>query len=127
MPFLRFCFVGGLGFVVDASITLALTQFARMDVSAARILAFAIAATCTWQLNRTYTFCSGAGRSSWVPYVALTAVGAGINIGVYRAWLAGVPHDALNVIVAIALGSIAALLFNFAVSRWWVFAPRRGA
>lgn len=126
MAFLRFCLVGSLGFLVDASITLALTQAAQLDANASRVLAFAAAATVTWQLNRTYTFESDAGGFSWLPYVVFTAIGALVNIGVYSWWLSQVPHSALNVLAAVAAGSVAALLFNFTVSRRWVFAPRSG-
>lgn len=115
--FARFCAVGVVGFVVDAGVTLALTQAAGWQPLSGRVLAFLIAATVTWTLNRRFTFRSEAGAATWAPYVALTGVGAGINVGTYMAWLWFAGKDASNILVGVALGSVVALGFNFATSR----------
>jgi hypothetical protein len=52
----------------------------------------------------------------------LTAFGAGLNFGIYMAWLAMVGTQALDVLVGVALGSAAALSVNYGVSRRYVFA-----
>ena len=114
---LRFCIVGTLGFLVDGATTLALVKMAGLSPMVARVLAFLLAASVTWQLNRRFTFRSDAARSSWLPYVALTSVGALVNIGVYRLWLGLNGVAPAQLVVGIALGSVAALVFNFGVSR----------
>lgn len=115
--FLRFCAVGAVGFVVDAGLTLLLSQGLQWTPVASRIVAFVVAATVTWLLNRHYTFRSQAGLRSWAPYVMATGVGALINIGIYWLWLrvAGVAPAAI--LGGVALGSGVALAFNFFVSR----------
>ena len=70
------------------SFTLLLNVAAGLAPLTARVVAFIIAATGTWALNRQYTFRSSAGVSSWAPYVVLTGVGALVNIGIYWAWVA---------------------------------------
>ena len=115
--FLRFCTVGVVGFLVDASCTLLLSQVAALSPLPARIAAFIVAATITWGLNRRYTFKSMAGLGSWVPYVLLTGVGALINIGVYWTWLAWAGIGPLSIVGGVAAGSVAALSFNFLASR----------
>jgi putative flippase GtrA len=115
--FARFCAVGVVGFVVDAGVTLMLTQTAGWQPLPGRILAFAFAATVTWTLNRRFTFRSEKGAATWAPYVLLTGVGAGINVGTYMAWLWLAGESAPSILTGVALGSILALGFNFFVSR----------
>lgn len=113
----RFCVVGTVGFVVDSGATVALVRAAGFDVMTGRVLAFVVAATVTWQLNRRYTFRSTAGASSWLLYVALTSVGGLINLGTYRAWIAIAGSSATQIVAGIAVGSLVALAFNFVASR----------
>lgn len=115
--FARFCLVGGVGFVVDAGLTLLLTQTANWDPLPGRLLAFIVAATVTWMLNRSFTFRSTKGASTWAPYVALTGVGAGINVGTYMAWIWVAGEGPLSIFTGVALGSAVALGFNFYISR----------
>jgi hypothetical protein len=44
-------------------------------------------------------------------------VGAGINVGTYMAWLWLAGQSAANLLTGVALGSVAALGFNFVASR----------
>ncbi len=115
--FLRFCVVGTVGFVVDSGTTLLLTQIFEYDPYRSRIVAFIIAATATWALNRRFTFRSERGVATWIPYVVVTSIGAGINVGTYVVWLIFVPANAAGILSGIALGSGVALGFNFFVSR----------
>lgn len=115
--FARFCAVGVVGFIVDAGMTLALTQTAGWQPLPGRVLAFVIAATVTWTLNRRFTFRSAKGAATWAPYVALTSIGAGINVGTYMAWLWLAGEGASSILAGVALGSVIALGFNFVASR----------
>jgi putative flippase GtrA len=115
--FARFCAVGVVGFAVDASVTLVLTQTVGWQPLPGRVVAFIIAATVTWTLNRRFTFRSEKGAATWAPYVLLTGVGAGINVGTYMAWLWVAGESALTIFTGVALGSVVALGFNFFVSR----------
>ena len=117
----RFCVVGTIGFIADAGLTLAFTQGIRWAPLPSRALAFLVAATITWWLNRRFTFRYSAGSSTWLPYVLLTAVGALINVGLYGAWLSVLGSSAVNIVIGVAIGSLGALVFNFLVSRKWIF------
>ena len=121
MEFLRFCAVGTLGFLVDSGLTVIATRFWGLGPTAARLLAFAVAATLTWALNRRFTFRSSAGAASWLPYFGLTAFGAVINVGVYRLWVAAAGSTPEQLVVGVAFGSVVALGFNWTVSRYIVF------
>lgn len=121
--FARFCVVGGIGFVVDSSLTLLLTQSLALHPLTARLGAFLIAATATWSLNRRFTFKSSRGTSTLAPYVFFTGVGAAINIGVFLGWVWLTGHGAVSVFTGVALGSVAALGFNFIVSKMIFAAP----
>lgn len=119
--FLRFCLVGGLGFVIDAGVTLAMTWAVGASALVARVPAFLIAATATWLLHARFTFSKPQRASSWLRYVLLTAVGALINLVTYLAWLEMTGIRPLQVVLGVAAGSAVALTFNFFASRRWIF------
>lgn len=123
----RFCAVGTVGFAVDSSFTLLLTQTLAWDPFPARLCAFLIAATATWSLNRRFTFRSSRGASTWAPYVLFTSVGAAVNVGVFLGWVWLAGDGALSVFTGVALGSIAALGFNFVVSKMIFAGPDASA
>jgi putative flippase GtrA len=68
--FLRFGLVGVIGFAVDAS-TLAMMLMADAGVLRGRAVSYVAAASCTWALNRRWTFMTEAaaarvnGHSFW--------------------------------------------------------------
>ena len=119
--FLRFCLVGVVGFAVDAGITLLLTQMMEVAVAPARVMAFVIAASVTWALNQRFTFKSGKGMATWLPYVVSTSLGALINIGIYLLWLHWAGHSPAQVFVGVAMGSVCALAFNYTIARRVIF------
>lgn len=126
--FLRFSVVGTIGFLVDSSVLMALTQGLELGPLAGRFLSFAVAVTVTWYLNRRVTFraVTAPTGSEWLRYAGLTAFGALINIGVYRMVLALAGITPTAMVAGVAAGSVAALGFNYTVSKRWVFAPQAG-
>ena len=122
--FLRFCLVGGIGFLVDAG-TLLLLLHVGLDRYVGRVISYLVAATVTWLLNRLYTFDSTAPQAlhrQWARYVAVNAAGAGINYLVYAGSMLASDTLYRHPVLAVAAGSAVALLFNFAANRWLVFA-----
>lgn len=122
--FARFCFVGTVGFGVDSVLTLLLGQVLHWTPLQARVAAFLVAATVTWALNRNFTFGSDVGTNTWFRYVSLTAIGAFINVGVYMLWLYVFGAKPSSVLLGIAFGSVAAMGFNFTVSKRFIFIVR---
>jgi putative flippase GtrA len=119
--FLRFCAVGTLGFIVDAGVTLLLTQLPQWSALRSRVAAFAVAATVTWCLNRSFTFRARKGLGTWLPYLAMTAAGAMINISIYIAWINWIGQSSIQLLLGVVLGSASALGFNYSVSKRVIF------
>lgn len=121
---LRFGAVGVAGFVVDASVLLAVLTFTPIGPYAGRVISFLCAATVTWALNRRFTF-TGAriapAGSQWIRFVAVNAIGGAVNYGVYALCIARLGAEPPFPVLAVALGSIAGLAFNFTLSRTFVF------
>ena len=121
-----FSLVGAAGFVVDAAIVWALTS-SGANAILAQAIAFAVAVTVTWLLNRQFTFAQHASPNrlrEWMHYVAANSLGAVVNNGVYVLLVLTVAMFSKEPVLAVAAGSLAGLVFNFTASRAWVFRPR---
>ena len=124
--FALFSLAGVAGFLVDASIVWTFTR-AGVDPITAQAVAFTVAVTATWLLNRRFTFAHHASPNwlrEWMHYVAANSVGAMVNNGVYVLLVLTVTLFSKEPVLAVALGSLAGLIFNFTVSRALVFRPR---
>jgi putative flippase GtrA len=121
--FLRFGMVGVIGFVVDAAI-LALMLSLGLGFYWGRACSYATAASCTWALNRSWTFHDGNSRRvrQWAQFLAMNSIGGAVNYGVY-ALIVSYLDGAYLVLpfLAIATGSICGLGVNFALSKRFVF------
>ncbi|HEY8593606.1 MAG TPA: GtrA family protein [Devosiaceae bacterium] len=113
-PLLRrlggFLLAGGTGFVLDASILLALTRHVGLDPFSARLAAITCAALWTWQINRHVSFGrahDGAAREG-LRYLLVVVSAATINYAVYAMVLLGIPGTspliALVAATAISMG-----------------------
>jgi putative flippase GtrA len=120
----RFGAIGGVGFLVDASVLTWLVSVNGWGLYESRALSFGLAVTATWYLNRRFTFASRAGtdrRREYGRYFAVQTLGALINLGVYVAIVAAVPAVAAYPVVPLAVGSGAAMVFNFLAARRFAF------
>ena len=121
--FIRFGTVGTGGFLVDTAMVYATRSWAGLYL--AGILAYAVAVTTTWWLNRIWTFrglgAPGPKHHQWARFVAATLPGLCLNLGSYvlLVWLS--PLCAAHPEIAIAAGAIAGMFANFALSRSVVF------
>ena len=125
--FAKFCVVGTVGFLADAGALYLLMSFLNMDPYTGRIFSFLFAATVTWALNRVYTFRSSAlapMTRQWARFVTANTVGGALNYGVYSALVLSGGWFIKAPVLAVAVGSIAGLAFNFTVSRKYVFNMR---
>ena len=126
--FVRFALVGILGFAVDASVlTLLLT--AHIGLLSSRCLSYVSAASCTWLLNRRWTF--NDSRSSparqWARFLAANSCGGAVNYGVYAVLVLHWNTSIIFPVVAVAIGSICGLAINFLLSKYVVFEMARSA
>lgn len=86
---LRFGMVGGIGFVIDASMLAVIHHALGINPFAARVFSIVLAAFTTWRLNRSVTFQpSNHGQiHEGVRYYCVVVFSAGINYGIYSAIL----------------------------------------
>lgn len=120
---IRFALVGGLAFLVD---WFALTVFFGLGLPffVARALSYLCAATFAWVFNRIWTFRSDDRNYlfQWFRYLAANALGGGVNYTVsillsivLASLVASYP------VVAIAAGTLSGMVFNFFLSKKYVF------
>lgn len=124
---LRFCVVGGIGFVVDGGVLWLLLEGSSLGPYLGRVLSYVAAATATWALHRRFTFPDahrGDKRKQWALFVAVNAFGGAVNYGSYALLIATTGFFAAQPIAAVAAASLVALAVNFTANRHWVF---RGA
>lgn len=127
---MSFLAVGGVGFVVEAVILTALTQYAAWSPWQARIPSFVTAVLITWALNRRHTFAGrGLQRRSTEAflYTAIQGGGALINLGIFGACLALLPQLAKVPVIPLAVGAVGGFAFNFLLSSKWLYSRLRPA
>jgi len=120
----RFCLVGASGVLVN----LAVFQGALMlgaSLLPASAVAFVVAATSNFFLNRAWTFAGPPSRERtgirWAKFLGASAAGLAANLAVLSlltGWL-----DIWYILVQLA-GIGAGTLLNFQISRVWVFKSR---
>ncbi len=126
---LRFGISGGAGFLVDAVIVALCTQIVGMRPIPSQAVAFSVAVTVTWLINRHWTFAEHASDKwlhEWTRYVAANSVGAVVNNSVYGTLVLTATIFSKNPVLAVAAGSVAGMGFNFASSKTIVFKNSQG-
>jgi putative flippase GtrA len=127
--FAWFCVSGVLAFIVDAGVLQLLITFAGLDPYSARIGSFLCAVTTTWLFNRHITFRHGSGlplHREWLLYVSTQLGGFAFNYAVYAALVFFLPLAREWPVLAVAAGSVAGLVVNYAAAKGLVFRNRPG-
>lgn len=126
-PLIKFGIVGTIGFLVDLSLLYVLLYLAGAGPYLGRLGSFLGAATVTWFLNRVFTFRDAAPEAhgrQWLRFVAVNSLGAAVNYGTYVLVLAVGTASAVLPGIGVAAGSLAGLVFNYSLSRRFVFSPK---
>ena len=122
--FVRFGISGVAGFIVDASLVALCIQIFSIGPILAQVIAFSIAVTVTWLINRYWTFAEYAS-DRWLhefgKYIAVNSVGAAANNAVYIFLVLTIAMFSKYPILAVASGSLAGMGFNFISSKLLVF------
>ncbi|MCP1241985.1 GtrA family protein [Acetobacter lambici] len=123
LRFLKFCVVGSLGFLWDASSVYALRPI--IGLTAATLAAYFIAATFNWLLNSLWTF-RGVGHHShpvlqWLRFLSANSLGFFLNRGTVYTLFYVFPLCIQHPILALACGSFAGLIANFNLCQKIVF------
>ncbi len=123
----EFVVVGGIGFVVDATILTTLIHGLDFGPYIARFFSFSGAVTVTWLLNRIWTFSrtmTAHRGSEYSRYIMVQTCGWLINFSVYAICIASSTTMQTYPVLALAVGSIVAATFNFLGARHFVFTGR---
>lgn len=121
---LHFSIAGSLGFLIDASVTQMLVQFAAIDPYLARAVAVGLTIIFTFGYNRSITFAGQGNSGSWpqfARYLAGNSAGLIVNYAVYAACLALWPWLRVWPVIAVAAGALAGMSVNFVAARYLVF------
>jgi putative flippase GtrA len=122
--FLRFGMVGTVGFIVDAAVLHTMVGLVHLDPFRGQLIAFAVAVTATWLLNRTFTFrhatAHGPVRQAAL-YLAVQGAGGLANFAVYAGLLTLVPALTSMLLIPLAFGAGAGLCLTFAGSKYIAF------
>ncbi len=120
--FIRFGLVGAVGFVANVAALYAVRWL--VGLYAGGVLAWLVAATVTWALNRAWTF---SGRSSlpahrqWPLFLAANAAGFVLYYGTYAGLVSYSPLCAHWPVLGVFGGMLAGIAANFTLSRALVF------
>lgn len=120
--FLRFGTVGGIGFLVDTATVYGLRHM--LGLYGAGLIAYVVAATVNWVLNRIWTFRgrgSGPAHRQWVMFMLTNLAGFILNRGAYVLLVTFVAAATRQPVIATAAGAVAGMFVNFSLSRRLVF------
>ena len=127
LSLLRFAVIGALGLPVDAGVLWLMTHRVGLDPYSGRIVSWLSAASFTWIGNRYFTFRAARARGligtmkEWLRFLAANAVGGLVNVGLYSTLVRFAPPPLDNLYVALVVGVLAGLVFNFTLSKTMVF------
>jgi putative flippase GtrA len=127
LSLLRFAVIGALGLPVDAGVLWLMTHRAGLDPYSGRVISWLCAACFTWMGNRTFTFRAARARGpvaiakEWLRFLAANAVGGLVNVGLYSTLVRFAPPPVNNLYLALIVGVLAGLVFNFTLSKALVF------
>jgi putative flippase GtrA len=119
---------GVLGFLVDAGVLHLLVTGWNTNLFLARGCSFTCAATTTWLINRVVTFSPRHRRprpllAEWAAYFAASVGGGCLNYLVFAVAVRLSPLLHQIPSIAVALGTIAGMAFNFLMYARVVFRP----
>jgi len=125
--FFQFAMVGGSGFLVDLAGYLLLKMFG-LPHTVARAISFWPAVTWNWMLNRVITFShreKTKKTTQWGAFASSSLIGFTVNYGTYYTLTEYVPFFEKHMILALIIGVIMGMGFNFSISNLFIFKKLR--
>ncbi len=122
LQFLRFGVVGASGIFVDAGMVYGLRGLVGLYWAGA--LAYPVAASSNWGLNRLWTFkgpSQHAAHVQWLRFLAVSLVGFALNRGAYFTLISISALCRDIPFIPVVAGAVAGLGANFVLSRRLVF------
>ena len=125
--FVRFAAVGAAGFFVNEAALALAHELLGAGPRLGWFIAFAPAVTFTWWGNRKLTFADKASEgplgmlAEWARFVATNSLGAAANFIVYALLIGNAPYPLNIPYIALVVGVLVGLIFNFTLSKRLVF------
>lgn len=125
--FTRFGAVGGAGFVVNEAALFVVHRLLHAGEDLSWFLAFIPSVTFTWWGNRVLTFADRASpgimgmSKEWGRFVAANSIGAIANFATYALLIRYAPSPICIPYIALGIGVLIGLVFNFTLSHTLVF------
>lgn len=127
LRFVRFGFIGGLGFIVNEAALLVAHYGLHAGPRLSWLIAFLPSVTFTWWGNRCLTFTDRASHgftacaSEWGRFVLANSFGAAVNYLTYELLIDFAPAPLSQPWLALMAGVLVGLIFNFTLSAKLVF------
>lgn len=128
--FIRFGVVGGAGFFVNEAALLVAHGILHAGPHASWLIAFVPSVTFTWWGNRRLTFADHASTGiratvqELARFVMANSLGALVNFMIYAGLIRWAPSPLSVAYVALAIGVLVGMIFNFLLSKTLVFRPK---
>ncbi len=113
---------GPSGFLFDTATVYTLRH--SLGLYGAGMVAYLVAATVTWLLNRLWTFrgsSTGSVHRQWARFLMVNLLGFVLNRGTYALLVTFVARCAAQPVYAVGAGALAGMFLNFYLSRTMVF------
>ena len=122
IEFIKFGIVGTTALIFESSLILIFFKVG-LDPKYSRIITIPLAILLTWYLNRTFTFKNKNKQKikQYGKYFMVIMFGISINYSVYIYFLELFQTVRYGFILALCLGSISSMFFNFAFSKFIIF------
>ncbi len=125
--FFQFAAVGSSGFIVDLGFYLLLQMFG-LSHTVARAISFWPAVSWNWMLNRVITFShreKTPKATQWGAFASSSLLGFAVNYGTYYTLTTFVPFFQEHMILALIVGVLMGMGFNFSISNLFIFKKLR--
>lgn len=122
--FLRFGIIGATVFAFEAGLLYLSARYLPWPITYCRLLILIPAMILAWWLNRRFTFISIKGIRWWrelLRYCVVNAAGAVVNLSAFFLSLHFIEVIKPFPLIALAIGSVSGLFFNFISSKLLVF------
>ncbi|GGH62847.1 hypothetical protein GCM10007359_13500 [Rothia aerolata] len=130
---MQFATVGGLAFIVNASVTWFLMHSIFADSHGkAKIVAGVVATLFSWIMNRLWTFRSKRTDNKWreaVEFALVNAIGIAVEFGcvVFSYYVLGLTSPTASFISGTIVGTVLGTILRYFMYRFWVFGKNKGA